>query len=207
MKDKFDEGVVSLKGMTPEQQIKELERLTEQVLERLPELKHRLVAFDDRSDELYNLTPEEIRLFSKTYISDIEQGYSSAGLQDFQQQLYRYGETPLEELETQVANARWESFKEHIRSLSKEEYDYLLELEKKLDKSDINAFTKSKFFFDGGDYSSKNFVKFINEHGISVGMAKFETFLESRGIETDRKFYDEDTRIKLGRPRKRGRRS
>lgn len=207
MAKKYEGGVVSLKGMTPEQEIKELERLTEEVIERLPDLKTKLTAFDDRSDELYNLTPEEIRVFSSTYRQDIIEGIRSEGLANFQEQLYRYGETPLEELELSVAMQRWESFKEHIQSLgNKDEYNYLLELEEKLDKRVIVDFTRSKYFFDGGDYSSKNFVKFINEHGISVGMAKLETYLESRGIETEKRFVDEDTRLtRLGRPRKRGR--
>lgn len=205
-KDKFfDKGVVSLKGMTPEQQIKEIERLTEEVIERLPDLKHKLTAFDDRSDELYNLTPEEIRLFSKTYTSDIESGYTSQGLGNFMQQLQRYGETPLEELELSVAMQRWQSFKENILQVGGEsEYQYVLELESKIDKRVIVDFTRSKFFFDAGDLSSDNFVKFLNEHGVSVGLAKLETYLESRGIKTDRKFFEEGvTRTKLGRPRKR----
>lgn len=206
-KDKFfDIGVKSLKGLTPEQEVKELEKLTEKVLERLPELKHRLTAFDDRNDDLYNLTPEDIRLTSNTYISDIRGNYSSEGLENWYKQLQIYGETNLDELEVAVADARWESFKENIKQVSYEDYNYIIELEKKLDKKTIVEFTRSKFFFDGGDLSSEQFVKFMNEHNTSVGIAKLETFLESKGIETDKKFYETNvTRIKLGRPKKRGR--
>lgn len=203
------EKSVNLKGLTPEQQIRELEKLTEKVIERLPELKEKIMAFDDKSDDLYNLTPEEIRLFTKTYSSDIAEGIgTSEGLNDYYQQLHTYGVTPMEELEVNIANQRWESFKEHIKSLgNEEEYNYLLELESKMSESDKIAFTRSKYFFDGGDYNSKDFVKFINDYGISVGMAKLETFLESqRDVETQRRYYEKGvTRTKLGRPKKRGR--
>ena len=69
-------------------------------------------------------------------------------------------------------------------------------------------FTQSKYFFDTGNLSSADFVKFIQDNDVTVATAKLEGFLNSIRKEkiTEGKYFEKGvTRVKLGRPRKRGR--
>ena len=206
--------------LTPEEQIKWLERQTRLVIKRLPALKKKLSVYDDRSEELYNLSQEEIQLFTKSYTEQISSGSirvrTSIGeqpsartkaLEKYTESLQKYGTKPMRELITESTKMRWDSFLDNVKQCSTTEFEtqYLEELTNKMSDRDIYEFTKSKLFFDNGNPNSADFVKFTTEHGISVGLAKLEVFLEQKGYDTKRVFYTEDTRVKLCRPAKRGR--
>lgn len=203
-----DKNIVSL-----EEQLKWIEKQTDKVIKRLPTLKKALKVYDDRSDELYNLDAEEIKLMSKVYKSSISKGEVSGttevALDEFATNLSYYGDTNIEKLVEVATNTRINSFLENIKAVaSEEEYAYVVGIINELTDSQKAKFTKSKYFFDNGNLSSDNFVKFLNEYGVSVGTAKLEGFLASIGLEVQGRYYVKgETRIKLGRPKRKGRKS
>ena len=194
--------------LSPEEQIKWIEKQTEKVLNRLPTLKERLTAFDDRSDELYNKTVEEIKLTSKVYTSQILDGDTDiGGLENYIDQLTTYGNTNIKTLVKETTKTRLDNFLENILLTgSPEEYEYVKKLLSKMTNTEKNRFVKSKYFFDTGNLNSDDFVKFLEEFDVTVGTAKLESFLVSIGRKEliDNKFFIAgETRVKLGRPKKR----
>lgn len=193
-----------------EQQIKWLEKQTEKVINRLPSLKENLVTYDDRSNDLYNKDVANIQLLTKIYTSQIKAGkIGNADInQPFQKyvsQLEQYGNKELSTLVWESTEKRMESFMEDLvnHSSSDIEIEYARQLLDKLTPAQLNGFTRSKYFFDNADYSSESYVKFITEYGVSVALAKLETYCEKLGIQTDRLYYQQDvTSTKLGRPKK-----
>lgn len=197
--------IKTLSSLSPKEQKEWVEKETKKVIKRLPTLKKRLTTYDDRSSELYNLTKEEIKLMSKVHISN---GIGSAGYEEYVAQLEYYGETKIKELAQSITEQRINSFLENIKQVGgQQEYEYVKDLIDKMSKREKENFVKSKYFFDRGDLNSADFVKFIEENDVSVGTAKLESFLNTKRKEKfDGKYYKQgETRQKLGRPRKKGR--
>lgn len=209
MKYKDSKIIKNLNLLSPDKQIEWVAKETEKVLKRLPTLKKELKVYDDRSSELYNLTPEEVKLFSKVYSQSISQGNITPELKEYLAQLEEYGEKEIGELTKEKTNIRIDSFLYNLKQVaSEEEYIYTKNLIDNMSEKEKEMFTKSKYFFDTGNLGSTNFVKFIQENGVSVATAKLEGFLNSIRKEkiTEGKYFEQGvTRVKLGRPRKRGR--
>ena len=175
---------------------------TRKIIKKLPTLKKYLTMYDDRSGELYTLSKEEIRLFSKVTRSDLEyQRINAPYIED----LIRYGNTSATQLLKVATEERIKSFLDNIEKVGgAEEKEYAKQLLDKLSDNQKAIFTKSKYFFDNGNNNSEDFVKFYNEHGVSVGIAKLEAFLVSRKIKINNaKFYEKGVNTsKLGRRKK-----
>ena len=175
---------------------------TRKIIKKLPTLKKYLTMYDDRSGELYTLSKEEIRLFSKVTRSDLEyQRINAPYIED----LIRYGNTSATQLLKVATEERIKSFLDNIEKVGgTEEKEYAKQLLDKLSDNQKAIFTKSKYFFDNGNNNSEEFVKFYNEYGISVGIAKLEAFLVSRRIKVNNaKFYEKGVNTsKLGRKKK-----
>ena len=175
---------------------------TRKIIKKLPTLKKYLTMYDDRSGELYTLSKEEIRLFSKVTRSDLEyQRINATYIED----LIRYGNTSATQLLKVATEERIKSFLDNIEKVGgTEEKEYAKQLLDKLSDNQKAIFTKSKYFFDNGNNNSEDFVKFYNEHGVTVGIAKLEAFLVSRKIKVNNaKFYEKGVNTsKLGRRKK-----
>ena len=175
---------------------------TRKIIKKLPTLKKYLTMYDDRSGELYTLSKEEIRLFSKVTRSDLEyQRINTPYIED----LIKYGNTSATQLLKVATEERIKSFLDNIEKVGgAEEKEYAKQLLDKLSENQKAIFTKSKYFFDNGNNNSEDFVKFLNENGVSVGIAKLEAFLVSRKIKIDNaKFYEKGVNTsKLGRRKK-----
>ena len=175
---------------------------TRKIIKKLPTLKKYLTMYDDRSGELYTLSKEEIRLFSKVTRSDLEyQRINAPYIED----LIRYGNTSATQLLKVATEERIKSFLDNIEKVGgTEEKEYAKQLLDKLSDNQKAIFTKSKYFFDNGNNNSEDFVKFYNEHGVTVGIAKLEAFLVSRKIKVNNaKFYEKGVNTsKLGRRKK-----
>lgn len=200
--------IVNPYTLSLEKQIEWVEKHTEKVVKRLPTLKKHLTVYDDRSSELYNLSPEEIKLMSKVYTSSLERGEKMKGLNSFIAQLQTYTEDRLKVLRERFTTRRIDSFLDNVKQTGgEEEYEYAKSLLEWLTPQEKEQFTKSKYFFDTGNLASADFVKFLKENEITVGTAKLESFISGvlkKDIET-KYFIKGTTRIKLGRPRTRRR--
>lgn len=195
--------IKAFKEFTPEKQIEWVEKQTEKVIKRLPTLREELKMYDDKSDELYTMQGEEIELIKNVYS---QKGFGSKQAESFISELKTYGDKDIRSLVKTATTNRIESFLENIKRVGGEkEYIYAKELLDSLTSREKTMFTKSKYFFDNGNLASENFVKFLNENGVTVGIAKLEGFMlsieKTLDIE-DAMYYDEDTNIGLGRPKK-----
>ena len=175
---------------------------TRKIIKKLPTLKKYLTMYDDRSGEFYTLSKEEIRLFSKVTRSDLS--YNRINI-PFIKDLLKYGNTSATQLLKVATEERIKSFLDNIEKVGgAEEKEYAKQLLDKLSDNQKAIFTKSKYFFDNGNDNSEDFVKFYNEHGVTVGIAKLEAFLVSRKIKINNaKFYEKGVNTsKLGRRKK-----
>ena len=119
--------------------------------------------------------------------------------------LIKYGNTSATQLLKVATEERIKSFLDNIEKVGGvEEKEYAKQLLDKLSDNQKAIFTKSKYFFDNGNNNSEDFVKFYNEYGVSVGVAKLEAFLVSRRIKVNNaKFYEKGVNTsKLGRRKK-----
>lgn len=198
---KFDE-------LSPEQQIKFLERETEKLIKRLPSLKKILSSYDDRSNELYNIEGGSIRLLTKSYISDISGGTKASSLQSYVQSLTKYSRVSLKELRLEASELRIESFMESISKSGASQYEinYVKLLLDKMSPELKEKFTKSKLFWDYGIDNSESVRNFMDLYDVTPATANLENFLEQNGITTGRLYYEEGiTQKHQGKIKTRGR--
>lgn len=175
---------------------------TRKIIKKLHTLKKYLTMYDDRSGEFYTLSKEEIRLFSKVSRSDLS--YNRINI-PYIKDLLKYGNTSATQLLKIATDERIKSFLDNIEQVSGlEERKYAEQLLNKLSDYQKAVFTKSKYFFDNGNPNSEGLVKFFNEYGTSVAIAKLEAFLVSRRIKIHNpKFYEKGVNTyKLGRRKK-----
>ena len=59
--------ISSFLKLSPEEQAKSIERQTKELIKRLPTLKNKLKMYGETSDELYNLSSDELDLMGTTY--------------------------------------------------------------------------------------------------------------------------------------------
>ena len=199
-----------------DKQLKWIDQTTSKVLKRLPILKKRLKMYDDKSSELYNLEPSEVAFQAKVYRDIITESDTSSprykSLKNFIYNLDKYANTSLKSISKNLTSIRLQDFKDNILQVGgQKELDYIEKLLNSLTDAQRRGFTISKYFFDNGNLSSEDFVKFIDTYGISVGTAKLETYVQSLGYDTDEIYRG--SRIKAGKriykprssiPKKRG---
>ena len=190
MAKKFD--INSFLKLSPEEQAKSIEKQTKQLLKRLPTLKKQLKMYGDTSDEMYNLTSEEVELMGSTYASAIRGGEistpsSKKAYQSFIKNLRKYARTDLSVLAKQTADARMDSWIEHINSASTEsDKAYANELLKGMTEEEKLGFTRSKYFMDS---SYMYFITELDGVQYSVQTLKLELFLEEVRGKTTRHIY------------------
>ena len=119
-------NINSFLKLRPEEQAKEIEKQTKELVKRLPTLKKNLKMYGEVSDELYNLTEEEVNLMGETYAKavrggDISTPSSKKAYNNFIRNLRKYTRTNIAQLSLQTAEQRLESWKEHIMQNGSEE--------------------------------------------------------------------------------------
>lgn len=190
MAKKFD--INSFLKLSPEEQAKSIEKQTKELLKRLPTLKKQLKMYGDTSDEMYNLTSEEVELMGSTYASAIRGGEistpsSKKAYQSFIKNLRKYARTDLSVLAQQTADARMNSWIEHINSASSEsDKAYANELLKGMTEEEKLGFTRSKYFMDS---SYMYFITELDGVQYSVQTLKLELYLEEVRGKTTRHIY------------------
>lgn len=199
---------IPFKDLDVDKQIQWLIKQTHKVIERLPSLKKELSVYDDKSNELYNMDKSEIELFTNTYAIDLTTGDMSSdneNLMDYVEQLSKYGDSGIGELRLQATEQRIESFLDSIRKCgaSEEELEYVQSLLDAMTDKQKEAFTKSKLFWDSGEYGSEGIRVFMDMYDVTPATANLENWCEQHNISTQQRYYEEgDTAKKRGRHKK-----
>ena len=199
---------IPFKDLDVDKQIQWLIKHSQKVIERLPELKRELTVYDDKSNELYNMDKASIELFTNTYAIDLTTGditSDNTSLTEFVEQLSKYGDTGIGELRLQATNQRIESFMESLSrtGASEDEIEYVQSLLDEMSDKQKEAFTKSKLFWDSGEYGSEGIRVFMDMYDVSPATANLENWCEQHGITTQQRYYEEgETAKKRGRHKK-----
>lgn len=189
-----------------------VDKQTNKVIGRLPELKKELALFDDRSNELYNIDPSELRLMSKVHREKILRGEYDSATESFISQIELYSENNFEQLREKLTNERIEDFLEYIPEMNGlgiydedgnelTEYDYVMELIEQMSPQDLYNFTRSKFFVQQGYPPSEGVIEFMDMYGVTPATANLENYARMKGYNVRNIFTEQDTRNKRGRPK------
>lgn len=184
--------ISSFLKLSPEEQAKSIERQTRELIKRLPTLKKKLKMYGETSDELYNLSSDELDLMGTTYARAIRGGEistpsSKKAYQNFIRNLRRYTRTDISQLAQETANKRMDSWIDNIKSGSTDaDYQYAQEMFNSLTDEEKQGFTRSKFFMD-----SSYMYMITEEDGkqYSVQTLKLELYLEEVRGKTTRHIY------------------
>ena len=199
---------IPFKDLDVDKQIQWLIKHSQKVIERLPELKKELAVYDDKSNEMYNWERSSVELFTTTYTRDIATGRitsENTELQNFVEQLSKYGETDFEQLRLEVTEKRIDSFLKSLddSGASDEEKEYVQSLLNELTDKQKEAFTKSKLFWDSGAYGSEGIRVFMDLYDVTPATANLENWCEQHGISTKKLFFVEgETANRRGRHKK-----
>ena len=187
-KKEFD--INSFLKKSPEEQAKAIERETQRLLNRLPSLKDKLSMYNEVSDEMYNLSPEEvefqgIRQAQAVRTGEITTPTGKQAYNNFVKNLHRYARRNIHDLAVESAEMRMKSWLDNIRShASQDEIDYAEELVNSMSENEKIGFTRSKYFLDVGDWNSDNFQQYIEEYDYSIMTQKLELYLKRKGHKT-----------------------
>lgn len=204
-------SIKSFLKLSPEEQAISIERETKELLKRLPVLKKKLKMYGETSDELYNLSSDEVELIGLTYAKAVRSGEittptAKASYQKFVNNLRKYARTDISFLAKQTAQERMDSWIEHIDASSNSgDSEYAHKLLDSMSEEEKLGFTRSKYFMD----SSYMYVV-TEEEGIqySIQTLKLELYLEEvRGKTDTRHIYrnnvkKDDTALRRYRRRK-----
>lgn len=199
---------IPFQDLDVEQQIQWLIKHSQKVIERLPELKKELAVYDDKSNELYNMDSSQIQLFTNSYAIDLTTGdieSDNESLLDYASQLSKYGDTGIGELRLMATEQRIDSFLESLEKsgASEEEIEYVNDLLDKMSDKQKEAFTKSKLFWDSGEYGSEGISRFMDLYDVTPATANLENWCEQHGITTEKRYFIEgETSKKRGRHKK-----
>ena len=177
-------------NLTPEQQAKAVERMTKDVIKRLPTLKKQLKMYGEVSDEMYNLSADELELQGSTYSRAIRSGEistpsSRSAYQSFIKNLHKYSRMDISKLAQMTAEQRLDSWQKHINAnASEEEKKYVEELLKSMTDKQKLGFTRSEYFLDVENWSSQGFIQDTDSGKFSISTLKLELYLETYGDET-----------------------
>lgn len=183
--------------LSVENQINFIERGVRKLKPKLPSLKKYLALHNDSSDEMYNLTGEELEFESKTYIdalksNEITTKSSKKAYSSFITNLDYFSRFSKKQIGVEYTEKRIDLWYNHLLTLgiSEEEEDYLQELLDTISQDDLRKFTKTKYFLDVGVGSGGNIElkKIADEYGYNLPILKLELFMEEKGYET-RKVY------------------
>lgn len=187
-----------------EKQAEIIQKETQKLLKKLPSLKQNLSLYDDTTDELYNLTPEELSLYGETYAKAIRGGEittpsSKLGYRKFVKRLLNYNARSVKELAVEYASKRMDSFMETIRNNgSIAEVEYAEELFAQMSDDDKIAFTRSKYFLDTDNWSSEQFIQEYQDNEYSMMTLKLELFMMNKGYDTEniynQAYYNSDAK-------------
>lgn len=184
--------ISSFLKLSPEEQAKSIEKQTKELIKRLPALKNKLKMYGETSDELYNLSSDELDLMGTTYARAVRGGEistpsSKKAYQNFIRNLRRYTRTDISQLAQETANKRMDSWIDHIKEGSNDaDYQYAREMFNSLTDEEKQGFTRSKFFMD-----SSYMYMITEEDGkqYSVQTLKLELYLEEIRGKTTRHIY------------------
>ena len=196
---------IPFKDLEVDEQIQWLIKHSKKVIERLPQLKKELSVYDDKSNEMYNWDKPTIELFAKTYAYDLATGNISkddTSLNNFANQLSKYGDKGIGELRVMATQQRIESFKDSLikAGASEDEYMYVEELLSRMSDQQLEAFTKSKLFWDNGEYGSEGLRVFLDLYDVTPATANLENWCEQHGITTEKRYFiDGETSKRRGR--------
>lgn len=178
--------------LSPEDQAKSIEKETKELIKRLPALKRKLKMYGETSDELYNLQRDEVELIGSSYAKAVRGGEittptAKASYQKFIRNLRKYARTDLGQLARQTADARMDSWLEHIDASSNDsDSEYAHELFNSMTDEEKLGFTRSKYFMD-----SSYMYMVAEEDGVqySIQTLKLELYLEEVRGKTTRHIY------------------
>lgn len=171
--------------LSAEEQAKAIERDTEKLIGRLPSLKRSLKMYNDTSDEMYNLSAEEVELQGVTYARAVRTGSITTptgkqAYQNFVRNLRRYARTNIGEISKQVAMQRFDDWHQTIKNhASTDELEYANYLINQMTDEMKQGFTRSRYFIDNSNWNSKQtFVQETGEGDISIQTLELELFLQ-----------------------------
>lgn len=191
-------NISSFLKMSAEEQAKTIERETKALINRLPTLKKQLKMYGEVSDELYNLSKEELELMGSTYARAVRGGEistpsSQQAYQQFVISLNKYGTADIQSLALQTAEQRMDSWIKHIEEGSTAgDIKYAKELLSKMTEQEKLDFTKSKYFMDSS-YMYEIVEEDNNEYSIQT--LKLELFLEEVRGKSTRHIYRDNVKM------------
>ena len=190
MAKKFN--INSFLKLSPEEQAKSIERQTKELINRLPALKKKLKMYNETSDEMYNLSQEEVELQGMTYAKAIRSGEitttsSKKAYRQFISNLRKYAKMDIGQLAKETAERRMDSWLEHIKAGSTDaDSEYAQELFNSMNEEEKLGFTRSKYFMD-----SSYMYAVTEEDGkqYSIQTLKLELYLEEVRGKSTRHIY------------------
>ena len=188
MAKKVIKPISSFFNWSSEEQAKYIERETKNLIKRLPKLKANLQMYGEVSDELYNMSADELELIGRTYSRAIRSGEistpsSKKAYQDFVRKLQRYSRGDIHQLALETAKQRMESWLNNVKANgTTEEIAYAEDLVNSMSDSEIIGFTRSKYFLDTENWGSTDtFNKNTDVGQYSIQVLKLELYLQEHG--------------------------
>ena len=188
MAKKVIKPISSFFNWSSEEQAKYIERETKNLIKRLPKLKANLQMYGEVSDELYNMSADELELIGRTYSRAIRGGEistpsSKKAYQDFVRKLQRYSRGDIHQLALETAKQRMESWLNNVKANgTTEEIAYAEDLVNSMSDSEIIGFTRSKYFLDTENWGSTDtFNKNTDVGQYSIQVLKLELYLQEHG--------------------------
>ena len=185
----------SFSKWTKEEQATYIETATKKILKNLNKLKKNLQMYGEISDEIYNLSPSELRDYGQSYASAVRGGEittpsSKRAYQRFVEQLRKYSKSDIRKLALQSAERRLESWLDNIKNNGSDaEIEYANELLNSMSNRQKIGFTLSKYFLDTETWAYDQFSHETDEGIFSIQTLKLELYLQSKGVDT-RKIYN-----------------
>ena len=179
-----------------EEQARFVEQETKNVIKRLPKLKSALQMYGEVSDELYNMSSEELQLMGTTYSRAVRGGEistpsSKKAYQDFIRKLRKYSRTSVKELAIQTAEERLESWLNNVRANgSADDIEYAEEMIAGMTDNQKIGFTLSKYFLDVENWGSEGFVQDTGVGVYSIQVLKLELYLQQYEGQQTRNIYN-----------------
>lgn len=193
----YKKPLSSFFSWSKDEQAEFIERETKNVIKRLPKLKSALQMYGEVSDELYNMSSEELQLIGTTYSRAVRSGEistpsSKRAYQNFIGKLKKYSRMSIKELAEQTAEMRLQSWLDHVRANgSTEEIAYAEKLIGMMTEEDKIGFTRSKYFLDTENWSSEGFVQELSSGVYSIQVLKLELYMQDKGYVTDNLYFTE----------------
>lgn len=188
MAKKVIKPIGSIFNWSSEEQARYIERETKNLIKRLPSLKKNLQMYGEVSDELYNMSADELELIGRTYSRAIRGGEistpsSKKAYQNFVRSLQKYSRGNIKELAIRTANERMESWLNNVRANgTTEEIAYAEDLVNSMTDSEKLGFTRSKYFLDTENWGSTDtFNKNTDVGQYSIQVLKLELYLQEHG--------------------------